>query len=1109
MSISPSHEDSVMKVSSAQDGEEEYEKDEGQNLQPEPDYRELEEGDNSNFHDCIKEENWKKLTKMIKRYKSHYYKKKRIQARNEDKERLRREEEEKAKEDDEEYEEPTKFQRFRQRLPFSKENKKKRGKIYNEKISVRCAKKVLPNAVTKRVFVAPADIISPLLMVDSDGRTPLHLACIYKAPESIILDLLEAEKKATTMKDHKRRLPLHYAVQTWQEHHVIERIVKINPNALKSKDSDGRSPVGLAVDLALKGREEDVEEDSEDPYLWISPTTQEEKKWQFEQEMRWSKVNCLLSELIDRRKLVIPSEHGLILEALENGANPNTIIRFISASDRYLMMDDELAGMAIGLCVERHYTFDVLEYLIENCREKTTVITDILQKAVNTHYSKGCYPLREGMMPFGKRVIDWAKKQQRKEEAQKKEESDSRMMSQKSVRFVDGTEGGEDDDEERRQWTGMKQTCKDWWEVLNHLIFYCAYGRDYKANVKPKSYHLLHAALSAPTTPPSLIHLLLIVYPEALNHKCPVYKVLPVHIACTRWRYDVINHGGDASSLDQVLHYLYESNPDQLYQRHNGSLPIHMALFGGQFWAFVKSLTSMENNVLGMRDLQSRLFSFQIAALPIRFRNVQLLMRCQFNPTTWREMSFSEKKIQYEKVANEQEARQLNTIYELLRRYPGAIENRVLTKDPLSASQNLKSLSEVSVHYLSWIYNQNSDGEFRVRYDNLTALRNSIVEAQVLPELEDWWNDLKQCIWNESHGDIPRTKDYLLHSALYNSETPPLVTELLIELFPASITKPIPGTSTYPLHIAAGTASYQRQEFEIPYGMNNLRLVLQANKEACRFKSNGRLPLHICLARGKGWKEVLPLIMVDPSSLKVKDEQTGLFPFELIASFKLSAKENSLWYSSFTEKQMKTFSFHELPTEEKARALARARKKKDLSQLNCIFEIIRQKPSILAMRYSGFVANNDDDSVTSLCSLVDDGFEFPIGSRRDLMSRMESNRKSLRSFFIEDAAPLISPNDAALSKSLGTYLLDKEGDSSPTKKKTRIAKKKKNSMTNSNRKFERRGTKMSLFDFNDLDLSRFDDDESNESGSDNNEGQQGKPRIPVELPNLDVSDEEK
>ena len=69
MSISPSHEDSVMKVPSAQDGEEEYEKDEGQNLQPEPDYRELEEGDNSNFHDCIKEENWKKLTKMIKRYK--------------------------------------------------------------------------------------------------------------------------------------------------------------------------------------------------------------------------------------------------------------------------------------------------------------------------------------------------------------------------------------------------------------------------------------------------------------------------------------------------------------------------------------------------------------------------------------------------------------------------------------------------------------------------------------------------------------------------------------------------------------------------------------------------------------------------------------------------------------------------------------------------------------------------------------------------------------------------------------------------------------------------------------------------------------------------------
>lgn len=971
-----------MEDSSSVDGQEEHEKGEERNLQPDPGYHELESGDNSKFHDSIKDEDWDKLTKLLSKYNWHYYKKKRIQAREIEKGKLQQEEEEEAGKNNEETENEdlTTFQRIRRRVPFT--NRNKDFQAHGERRGVIVAKKVLPQSFTKKIFADPADIISPLLMVDSDRRTPLHLALVHKAPESVVLDLLEAEKKASSMKDHTGQVPLHCAIQSWQHDHVIERIVKANPNALKSKDNKGRTPVGLAVELAKQGRDEDtILEDADSPFWWISPTSKEEKNWQFEQEMRWSKVNCLLRELIDRRKVLIPSEHGLILEALDGGADPNTIVRFTSTSDRYLMKDDELAGAAIGLCVERHYTIDTLEYLMENCREKTTVISDIVQKVVKTHYSKGCYPLREGMVPFGKRVIDWAKKQQREEkriekkalkrrksEKKKKwKDASQKSESQKSVSFNDEIDE-EDDDNKKKQWIGMKKTCKDWWEVLNHLLFYCAYGRDYKLKVTPKIFHLLHAAVSAPMTPPSLIHLLLIVYPEAIHEKCPVYKVLPVHLACTRWRYDVIYHNSDASSLDQVLLYLYESDPDQLYQRHKGSLPIHMALFGGQFWDFVKSLISTEKKVLGMRDAQSKLFPFQIAALPIRFRNIQLLMRCQFNHTVWREMSFGEKKIEHEKVVDEQETRQLSTIFELLRRYPDAIENRLenrlLTKDPSTASRSLRSLSELTIHYLSWIYSRNSKGEYRVRNDNLTFLRNSIIEARILPELEEWWSELKLCIWNDSHGGIPRTNDYLLHSALYNCESPPLVTELLIRLFPSSTAKPIPGTSTYPLHIAAGTTSYQRQQFEIPYGMNNLRIVLKAYKQATRFKTNGRLPLHICLARGKSWKEVRPLIMVDPSSLKVKDEQTGLVPFELMASFKLNAKDNSLLYSTFTEKQMKTISFHQLSSHEQTKALARARKKKELSQLTCIFELILHRPSVLSMLYSGFMANNDDDSVT-------------------------------------------------------------------------------------------------------------------------------------------------
>ena len=1123
---------------------EETEKGEEQNPQPNPGYREIGPRDNSKFHDSIKAEDWDKLKKLLKRYKPYYYKKKRIQAREIEKERLKYEEEEleKEKKKQEENEDPTIFQRIRRYRPCG--SCCKNPKDPTEKKSVTVAKMLLPRALTKRIFVDPTEIVSPLLMVDSDGRTPLHLACLHRAPEKMILDLLDAERKASSMRDNEFQVPLHCAIQSWQHVHIIEKIVKANANALKSKDSDGRTPLGLAVELAKEGTDEHIIENPDAPFLWISPTCKEEKNWQFEQEIRWSKVNCLLTELIDRRKVVIPSEHGLILEALEGGADPNTIVRFISSSDRYLMKDDELAGTAIGLCVERHYTLETLEYLMENCRERTTVITDIVQKAIKTHYLKGCYPLREGMVPFGKRVIDWAKKQQREEKrlkkkASKKRKRDKKMKkkssgldqdqkeeSQKRVSFQDQVDE-KDGDNMKKQWNGMKTTCKDWWEILNHLLFYCAYGRDYKFKVKPKTYHLLHAAVSAPMTPPSLIHLLLIVYPEAIREKCPMYRVLPVHIACTRWRYNIVNHDSDTSSLDQVLLHLCESDPGQLYQRHKGSLPIHMALFGGQFWAFLKSLISTEKKLLGMRDSQSKLFPFQIAALPIRFRNIQLLMRCQFNPIVWREMSFLEKKVEYESVVDAQETRQLGTIFELLRRYPDAIQNRLLSKGSSTVSRNLRSLSDLSIHFLSWIYSRSSKGGYRVRYENLMALRNSIVEARILPELEEWWIKLKECIWKDSNSNLPRTNEYLLHSALHNSETPPLVIELLIQLFPSSARMSIPGTSTFPLHIAADTAAYQSQEFEIPYGINNIHLVLRAYKEAVRLKANGRLPLHICLSKGKIWEEVCPLVMVDPSSLKVEDEDTGLVAFELMASFKGSAKDDPLWYPDLTNNQMKKFDFHQLSTREQGRELVKAKKKKELNQLTCLFELIRRKPSVLFMRSTGYMIDSDDDSSNSLNSLDDsdepkggierfDGLHDSSsslrlqGSFRDLLSPLKSDRslRSIRSLYTGDDAPaLITPIDSSINRSLTAYLLEKSRSLNPyptpypmEDNTEKDITEEKDLTSKSKSKYERKGTKMSLFDFGDLELSGFDDEQS--SGSLKGEENIKRAKIPLELPKL-------
>ena len=216
------------------------------------------------------------------------------------------------------------------------------------------------HSLSGRKLVDPSEIVSPLLKRDSIGRTPLHLATINKAPEPLLLQLLQAERLAASLSDKSGQLPLHFAVQSNQHEHVIHRIIKAFPNALKTKDLQGRTPVGFAVELIRQGKNELFPENPEDRFNWAPPKSKEEKSWQFEQEKIWSKVDYFLKHFMKQNKCLIPSEHVLILEALEGGAPPKTINRFISTEDKYLFADDDLAGSAISICVERQYCLDTL-----------------------------------------------------------------------------------------------------------------------------------------------------------------------------------------------------------------------------------------------------------------------------------------------------------------------------------------------------------------------------------------------------------------------------------------------------------------------------------------------------------------------------------------------------------------------------------------------------------------------------------------------------------------------------------------------------------------------------------------------------------------------------
>jgi hypothetical protein len=1066
----------------------------------------------SKWHDCIKASDWENLEKMIKKYDAKYYKKKQKEAKEQMELELRlRQEVEEGKaaanvdgddggnggkgDNDEDSainnksnETPQGSRRRFSLLSFASIRSASPGTPNRDSPSSRPSKYLLPKALSGKFQpVDPSEVISPLLTVDDMGRTPLHLACIHKAPETMLLDLLTAERKAAQIKDKMGQLALHCALQSWQHDHVLEKIIKSYPNALKTKDNQRRTPVGLAVQLARQRQEEEGPvEDENFPFLWSHPTSETEKHWQFQQVKVWSKVNFLLRDLMKRKKSVIPSEHDLILEALEGGANPKTINRLVSTADRYLMADDELAGTAVGLCIERHYSIDTLGYLLVHCRERSTIVTDSIQKALRTHYRQGCTTRGEGTTPFGKQVIDWAKDRKTQFDSGNKNSRNKTNVTKdlvknkvssdriRSVHFV--VHGDEDDDEYRHDsddqddsseennnlknrnaaehdknhlLAGMDKACKDWWDTLNFLVFFSAYGRQYKETVKPLTYHLLHAALAIPVVPPSLIQLLLIVYPEARTEMCPLCKALPMHIACTRWKYDVVRSNNDLS-LDRVLKLMLKQDPELVYRRHKGRLPIHMALSVGQSWTFIKQFVSVDKKSVGMRDPHTKFFPFQMAALPMSSKNIQLLMRNQFTPTDWRTMSFSEKQEEFIMVEIDQERKHIGTIYELLRRYPDAINGRPLYRSEPAIPRSLRMASKVSRHYLSFVYGRNGNGIFKIRSDHVKLLRDAIVRAEIPPDLDTWWEQMQDIIWNEAGTDIPKTPPYLLHAALCNPGTPPLVVELLLVLYPSAATKPIPGTNTYPLHIAAGTMAYQRQSFEMPYGMDNLHLVLLANKRALREVSNGRLPLHICLARGKTWKEVRPLVKADMSTLMVEDGQSGLLPFQLLASFKLTSRDNALRYSALVEKQTSKLDFHLLSARDKALALSLIRKKQELNQLTCLFELLRHRPSAMTTGagYGSYAPSGGGSAVSSAAVSItshDDDFlpmDGIIGTLGQLLqtSYIEGEEKVLESTFPSpkktmDLPPLLgdygsdtlsppTPRDGSYRPSLSVYLTD-------------------------------------------------------------------------------------
>lgn len=91
-----------------------------------------------------------------------------------------------------------------------------------------------------------ADEVSTL--VDREGHTALHHACLFRAPLDVIEAMMFAAPELATFGNDAGELALHWAVRLALSSQVLKILLQANPNSGFAKDSQGVTPLSLLWD---------------------------------------------------------------------------------------------------------------------------------------------------------------------------------------------------------------------------------------------------------------------------------------------------------------------------------------------------------------------------------------------------------------------------------------------------------------------------------------------------------------------------------------------------------------------------------------------------------------------------------------------------------------------------------------------------------------------------------------------------------------------------------------------------------------------------------------------------------------------------------------------
>lgn len=116
------------------------------------------------------------------------------------------------------------------------------------------------HSVNTRVLKHPEECSTWVTKTCESGQAlrllPLHAAILLRAPEEIILQILDSYKEGAMCKDHKDHLPLHLALLNGSSVDVVSMLVLAYPDGVNVQDPNGNFPIDIARMSSTEHKEE-------------------------------------------------------------------------------------------------------------------------------------------------------------------------------------------------------------------------------------------------------------------------------------------------------------------------------------------------------------------------------------------------------------------------------------------------------------------------------------------------------------------------------------------------------------------------------------------------------------------------------------------------------------------------------------------------------------------------------------------------------------------------------------------------------------------------------------------------------------------------------------